>query len=109
MPQLFQMFTERKEQLQKQETIDNALTHLNGQCPAIVSDYLLLQRKITRNQQYKIINTSLFSLYDEMQTQLNVNKSIAFRFLGGPSHPAMTCLALAKINKDKSLLAIYNE
>jgi hypothetical protein len=100
MPQLFQMFTERKEQLQKQETIDNTLTYLNGQCPAIVSEYLLLQRKITRNQQYKIINTSLFSLYDEMQTQLNVNKTIASRFLGGPSHAVMTCLALAKINKE---------
>jgi hypothetical protein len=100
MPQLFQMFTERKEQLQKQETIDNSLTQLNEKCPAIVSEYLLLQRKITRNQQYKIINTSLLSLYDEMQTQLNVNKSIALRFLGGPSHTAMTCLALAKINKE---------
>jgi len=78
---LFNIFNERKEQLVKQEEIDNKLKQLNCICPTIVSEYLLLQRNITRNQQYKVINTSFFSIYDEMNVQLQVNQNISNRFL----------------------------
>lgn len=100
MSQLFKMFGERKEQLHKQENIDTILVQLNRTCPQIVSDYLLLQRKITRNQQYKIINTNFLSLYDEMQTQLNLNKKITIRFLEQPGGIRMTCADLSQITKE---------
>jgi hypothetical protein len=96
MSSLFKMFSERKEQLQKQEVIDNSLILLNKKCPEVVSDYLLLQRRITRDQQYKIINTGFLYIYDEMQTQLNVNKKITMRIL----EPNMSCMEIAKIVKE---------
>ena len=93
MTNILRMFSERKEQLLKQESIDNTLSRLNSKCPDIVSEYLLLQRKITRNQQYAIINTSFIYIYDEMQTQLNVNKQIMNSFFMKP----MTCEELKTI------------
>ena len=93
---LFNMFRERKEQLKNQEVIDIVLTKLKCTCPDLVSEYLLMQRKITRNQQYKIINSSFVNIYDEMQMQLNVNNKITNRFLG----ISMSCIELAKICKE---------
>jgi hypothetical protein len=90
---MFSMFNERKTQLQKQETIDIKLMELSKKCPATVSDYLLLQRKITREQQYKIINTNFLYIYDEMQKQLNVNQVIMNKFL----NINMNCSELKKI------------
>jgi len=90
---LFNIFNERKDQLLKQEEIDDKLKVLNKKCPATVSDYLLLQRNITRNQQYKIMNGNIIYMYDEMNTQLLVNQSITNRFLNIP----MNCSELKKI------------
>lgn len=90
---LFTIFNERKEQLAKQEIIDNRLKELNCICPFTVSEYLLLQRNITRNQQYKVINTSLLSIYDEMSTQLLMNQHITMRFL----NTYIDCIELNKI------------
>ncbi len=78
---LFNIFNERKEQLDKQKIIDDRLSILKYKCPDIVIEYLLLQRAITRNQQYKIINTNLLYIYDEMNNQLKVNNFITNRFL----------------------------
>jgi hypothetical protein len=91
------MFNERKEQLHKQQTIDIKLLELSKKCPATVSDYLLLQRQITRDQQYKIINTNFLYIYDEMQKQLNVNQIITNRFL----NITMNCRELQKIVIEK--------
>jgi len=91
------MFNERKEQLHKQQTIDIKLLELSKKCPATVSDYLLLQRQITRDQQYKIINTNFLYIYDEMQKQLNVNQIITNRFL----NITMNCRELQKIVLEK--------
>jgi len=90
---LFNLFNERKEQLLKQELIDNKLKELTCDCPSIVSDYLLLQRYITRNQQYKVINTNILSIYDEMNNQLKVNQMITDRFL----NTNINCSELKKI------------
>ena len=90
---LFTLFNERKDQLSKQEVIDNRLKELNCICPSIVSEYLLLQRNITRNQQYMVMNTSLLSIYDEMSTQLKVNQNITSRFLNN----YIDCIELKKI------------
>lgn len=94
---LFKLFNERKEQLAKQVTIDNKLKDMNCQCPTVVSEYLLLQRQITREQQYKVINANMFYIYDEMQRQLEVNQTITTRFL----NVVMTCDELKKIIVDK--------
>ena len=94
---LFTLFNERKEQLAKQEVIDNRLKELNCICPSIVSEYLLLQRNITRNQQYIVINTSLLSIYDEMSNQLKVNQNITNRFLNN----YIDCMELRKIIIEK--------
>ena len=94
---LFKLFNERKEQLAKQVTIDNKLKDMNCQCPTVVSEYLLLQRQITREQQYKVINANMFYMYDEMQRQLEVNQTITTRFL----NVVMTCDELKKIIVDK--------
>jgi hypothetical protein len=94
---LIKLFNERKEQLSKQAIIDNKLKEMNCQCPAIVSEYLLLQRQITRNQQYKVINTNMFYMYDEMHRQLEVNQTITNRFL----NVVMSCDELQKIILDK--------
>lgn len=69
-------------------------------CPSVVSEYLLLQRTITRNQQYKVINTNILSIYDEMYTQLKVNQIISDRFLNN----IIDCMELHKIN-----LETFNE
>jgi len=90
---LFKLFNERKEQLSKQVTIDNKLKEMNCQCPTFVSEYLLLQRQITREQQYKVININMFYMYDEMQRQLEVNQTITNKFL----NVVMTCGELKKI------------
>jgi hypothetical protein len=94
---LFKIFNERKEQLSKQAIIDNKLKEMNCQCPAVVSEYLLLQRQITREQQYKVIKANMFYMYDEMHRQLEVNQSITNRFL----NVDMTCDELRKIVVDK--------
>jgi hypothetical protein len=78
---LYNIFNERKEQLEKQELIDTKLKKMSCICPTVVSDYLLLQRDITRNQQLKIINTNLLFIYDEMNKQLKINQSIANRII----------------------------
>ena len=78
---LFKLFDERKGQLFKQAIIDEKLKVMNCQCPALVSEYLLLQRQITREQQYKVINANMFYMYDEMHRQLQVNQFITNRFL----------------------------
>jgi len=90
---LFNIFNERKEQLIKQEIIDNKLKELNCICPLIVSEYLLLQRNITRNQQYKVINTNILYIYDEMNNQLKINNAITKRFINSN----ITCDELKKI------------
>ena len=92
---LFNMFAERKSQLGKQEIIDKTLTTLTCKCPALVSEYLLLQRRVTRIQQYKIIDTGVFALYEEMQVQLGVNNTITNRFLD--IKQPLTCAELKKI------------
>jgi len=94
---LLKLFNERKEQLSKQAIIDNKLKEMNCQCPAIVSEYLLLQRQITRVQQYKVINANMFYMYDEMHRQLGVNQTITNRFL----NVVMNCDELQKIILDK--------
>jgi hypothetical protein len=94
---LFKLFNERKEQLAKQVIIDNKLKEMNCQCPTVVSEYLLLQRQITREQQYKVINANMFYMYDEMQRQLEVNQTITNKFL----NVVMTCDELKKIIVDK--------
>lgn len=90
---IFNIFNERKEQLVEQEKIDNKLKELNCICPTILSEYLLLQRYITRNQQYKVINTNFFSIYDEMNAQLKVNQCITNRFM----NISINCSELQKI------------
>jgi len=100
--QLFTIFTERKEQLKKQQLIDNKLKVMNCVCPAIVSDYLLLQRQITRNQQYMVINTTFLGMYEEMNKQLKVNQYINDRFLHTPNK--MDCNELKKIINEKNLI-----
>lgn len=90
---LFNIFDERKKQLKIQETIDSKLKECNCICPTLVSEYLLLQRHITRNQQYKVINTNLLGIYDEMNNQLKVNNAITDRFL----KKEMNCQELHKI------------
>jgi len=90
---LYNIFKERKEQLEKQELIDIKLKKLNCICPTIVSDYLLLQRDITRNQQYTLINTNLLFIYEEMNKQLIINNSIMNRII----NINMNCSELKKI------------
>ena len=87
------IFNERKTQLDKQIEIDNKLVELNNICPNIVSEYLLLQRSITRDQQYKIINTNILYIYDEMNNQLIKNQYITTRFLDS----IINCIELKKI------------
>jgi hypothetical protein len=87
------IFNERKTQLDKQIEIDCKLAELNNICPNIVSEYLLLQRSITRNQQYKIINTNILYIYDEMNNQLIKNQYITTRFLDS----IINCIELKKI------------
>jgi hypothetical protein len=94
---LFNLFNERKEQLVTQENIDIQLKKLNCICPSIVSEYLLLQRSITRNQQYKIINSNIIYIYDEMNNQLKVNNCITERFLNS----FVDCDELLKIILEK--------
>ena len=96
---LFNIFAERKEQLKKQQLIDNKLKSLNCVCPEIVSEYLLLQRQITRIQQNKVINTTFFGMYEEMHKQLKVNQCINDRFLHTPIQ--MNCAELKKIVYEK--------
>lgn len=98
---LFTIFAERKEQLKKQQLIDNKLKDMNCDCPAIVSEYLLLQRQITRNQQYIVINTTFLGMYEEMHKQLKVNQYINDRFLHTPNK--MDCNELKKIINEKNL------
>ena len=93
---LFNIFNERKEQLDKQKIIDDRLSILKYKCPDIVIEYLLLQRAITRNQQYKIINTNLLFIYDEMNNQLKVNNFITNRFLN-TNIASCSCEELKKI------------
>ncbi len=94
---LFKLFTERKEQLVKQAIIDEKLKDMHCHCPAVVSEYLLLQRQITREQQYKVINANMFNMYDEMHRQLQVNQCITNRFLT----VEMTCDELKNIVIEK--------
>ena len=94
---LFNIFNERKEQLAKQSIIDDRLSALKYKCPDVVIEYLLLQRTITRNQQYKIINTNFLSIYDEMNNQLKVNHLITNRFLNNN----VNCEELKKINLER--------
>ena len=97
---LFKLFDERKGQLSKQAIIDEKLKTMNCQCPALVSEYLLLQRQITREQQYKVINANMFYMYDEMHRQLQVNQFITNRFL----NVEMTCDELKKIVIEENVI-----
>ena len=95
------LFSERKDQLEKQELIDNKLKELNCMCSDLVSEYLLLQRNITRNQQYKIINTNLLYIYDEMGNQLKINQIITNRFL----NTNVNCKELKNIILDNKFIS----
>jgi uncharacterized protein YeeX (DUF496 family) len=87
------IFEKRYLQLQQQASIDNILINLKSDCSDIVSDYLLLQRNITRNQQLKIIDTNFWNLYKEMDKQVDINQKITNQFLTDN----MTCERLMTI------------
>lgn len=65
-------FEERKKQIRNQIKIDNLLKNLNEECSKEVSEYLLFQREFTREQQLKVINSSIFEIKKEISKQLEL-------------------------------------
>lgn len=87
------IFQKRYQQLEKQSDIDFKLNHLNKDCPALVADYLLLHRLFTRNQQYTLINTNLWNIYNVMDKQLETTDKLLQNFL----NQNMTCKRLEEL------------
>lgn len=74
------LFKEREKQLQEQEKIDNQLNEMKKTCPSLVADYLLIQRTITRNQQFKLMNSELLSLKRNLEREMQVHQTIHSTF-----------------------------
>lgn len=71
---MFNIFQQRKNQLIDQENIDKTLKNLKKDCSHFVSEYLLIHREISRQQQHHIINSKFWKVYDETQKQLDENQ-----------------------------------
>jgi hypothetical protein len=87
------IFQKRYDQLEKQSIVDEKLKELKNECPNVVTDYLLLHRLITRNQQYTLINTNFWNLYNVMEKQLDITDKLLLKFID----QNMTCRRLEKL------------
>ena len=76
------LFKEREAQLNDKERIDNHLKEINTKegCSSLVTDYLLLQRNITRNQQFKLMKSDLFSIKKNLTKEMELHHSIHSSF-----------------------------
>jgi hypothetical protein len=77
-------FEDRKKQLEEQERIDKNLNNIKNECPKTVSEYLLIQRDITRLQQRHLMKCSVFELYSGIKKQMKVNEKITKDILRKP-------------------------
>jgi hypothetical protein len=74
------IFKEREKQLKTQKKIDKHLIEMKNECPLLVAKYLLQQRDITRNQQFTLINSDLFSLTKNLKKEMDVHHHIHISF-----------------------------
>ena len=66
----------RSEQLEKQKQIDVELNKIKSACPNIVTEYLLLQRYLSRIQQKEMINSSIIGMVDVLYKHFDENNNI---------------------------------
>lgn len=70
----------RKQQLEKQEQIDDELKNINNTCPDIVSKYLIMQRYLSRIQQQEMIKSNIIDLIPTVNKHFDENTKIYNEF-----------------------------
>ena len=66
----------RTEQLEKQKNNDEELDKIKKDCPDIVTEYLLFQRRLSRIQQNEMIDTNILDMVNVIYKHFNENTKI---------------------------------